>query len=74
MRASIATTFLWSKRMFITQRLAQPALAPLYGQMLAKLQALPGVVSASQCWMTPLSGNEWSLDVKVPGYQPPSGC
>jgi putative ABC transport system permease protein len=53
--------------------LPEPALAPLYGQMLAKLQALPGVVSASQCWMTPLSGREWNEDVTVPGYQPPSG-
>ena len=53
--------------------LPEPMLAPLYGQMLAKLQALPGVVSASQCWMEPLSGGEWNQDVTVPGYQPPSG-
>jgi putative ABC transport system permease protein len=53
--------------------LPAPALTPLYGQMLAKLQALPGVVSASQCWMEPLSGNEWNEDVSVPGYQPPHG-
>lgn len=49
------------------------ARAPLYTQILAKLQALPAVVSASQCWMEPLSGNEWNLDVTVPGYQPPAG-
>ena len=54
-------------------RLPEPALVPLYGQMLARLQALPGVVSASQCWVEPLSGSEWNLDVTVPGYQPPSG-
>jgi putative ABC transport system permease protein len=53
--------------------LPEPALAPLYAQMLAKLQALPGVVSVSQCWMEPLSGREWNQDVAVPGYQPPSG-
>jgi len=51
----------------------EPARAPLYGQMLSKLQALPGVISASQCWMTPLSGAEWNEDVQVPGYHPPRG-
>ncbi|MGB6874930.1 MAG: ABC transporter permease, partial [Candidatus Acidiferrales bacterium] len=53
--------------------LPEPALAPLYGQMLAKLQALPGVVSASQCWMEPLSGNQWDNDVTVPGHPLPPG-
>ncbi|MGB7022840.1 MAG: ABC transporter permease [Candidatus Acidiferrales bacterium] len=53
--------------------LPEPALAPLYGQMLAKLQALPGVVSASQCLLYPLSGDEWNFEVSVPGYQPPNG-
>jgi predicted permease len=54
--------------------LPEPALVPLYGQMLAKLQALPGVVSASQCLLYPLdSGDEWTSEVSVPGYQPPSG-
>jgi putative ABC transport system permease protein len=53
--------------------LPEPALAPLYGQMLAKLQALPGVVSASQCLLYPLSsGDEWNFEVSVPGYQPPN--
>jgi len=54
--------------------LPEPALAPLYGQMLAKLKALPGVVSASQCLLYPLSsGDEWNFEVSVPGYQPPNG-
>src|SRR5690348_8568918 len=54
--------------------LPEPALMPLYGQILAKLQALPGVVSASQCLLYPLdSGDEWTSEVSVPGYQPPSG-
>jgi putative ABC transport system permease protein len=53
--------------------LPEAALAPLYGQMLAKLEAIPGVVSASQCWMTPLSGGGWDQDVSVPGYQAPEG-
>jgi putative ABC transport system permease protein len=42
--------------------------APLYGQMLAKLRALPGVVLASQCWMEPLSGTQWDNHVTVPGH------
>ena len=49
------------------------ARASLYGQMLAKLQAIPGVVSASQCWMTPLSGRQWSNSVTVPGHPLPAG-
>jgi putative ABC transport system permease protein len=53
--------------------LAEPALAPLYGQMLAKLRALPGVVSASQCWITPLSHHAWENDVSVPGHPLPHG-
>jgi putative ABC transport system permease protein len=53
--------------------LPEPALAPLYGQMLAKLRALPGVVSASQCWMTPLSGAQWDNNVTVPGHPLPPG-
>jgi putative ABC transport system permease protein len=53
--------------------IAEPDGAPLYSQMLAKLQALPGVVSASQCLIEPLSGWEWKDDVQVPGYEPPHG-
>ncbi|HKS66550.1 MAG TPA: ABC transporter permease [Candidatus Acidoferrales bacterium] len=54
--------------------LPEPALVPLYSQMLAKLQALPGVVSASQCLLYPLSsGDEWNFEASVPGYQPPNG-
>ena len=54
--------------------LPEPTLVPLYGQMLAKLQALPGVVSASQCLLYPLSsGDEWNFEVSVPGYQSPNG-
>jgi putative ABC transport system permease protein len=46
----------------------EPSRAPLFGQMLAKLRALPGVVSASQCWMEPLSGKQWDNHVTVPGH------
>jgi putative ABC transport system permease protein len=54
-------------------KIPEPARAPLYGQMLAKLQSLPGVTSVSQTWQMPLSGWEWNEDVHVPGYQPPAG-
>src|SRR5690348_1307824 len=51
----------------------EPARVAAYGEMLAKLQAIPGVSSASQCWMRPLSGMEWNEDVSIPGYHPPAG-
>ncbi|HKV28923.1 MAG TPA: ABC transporter permease [Candidatus Acidoferrales bacterium] len=53
--------------------IAEPARASLYGQMLAKLQAIPGVVSASQCWMTPLSGRQWDNSLTAPGHPLPPG-
>ncbi|HEV2422832.1 MAG TPA: ABC transporter permease [Candidatus Acidoferrales bacterium] len=53
--------------------IAEPARVPLYSQMLAKLRAIPGVVSASQCWVTPLSGGQWDNTVTVAGRPLPSG-
>src|SRR5208282_3711098 len=53
--------------------IAEPARAPLYGQMLAKLQAIPGVVSAGQCWMMPLSGRQWDNSLTPPGHPLPAG-
>lgn len=53
-------------------QVSEPARAPLYGQMLAKLQALPGVISASQCWMTPLSGMQWDNSLAIPGGSLPA--
>jgi predicted permease len=53
--------------------IAEPARAPFYGQMLAKLRAIPGVVSASQCWMTPLSGYQWDNSVTAVGHPLPAG-
>ena len=50
------------------------ARAPLYAQMLARLQALPGVVSAGQCWMTPLSGRMWDNSLAIPGGSLPAGA
>ena len=52
----------------------EPARATLYGQMLAKLQSIPGVVSASQCWMTPLSGSQWDNSLTIPGGSLPAGA
>ena len=54
-------------------QIPEAARAPLYGQMLAKLRAIPGVVSASQCWMTPLSGNQWDSSLTAPGHPLPAG-
>jgi predicted permease len=53
--------------------IAEPARAPLYGQMLAQLRSIPGVVSASQCWMTPLSGRQWDNSLTAPGHPLPPG-
>jgi len=50
-----------------------PARIPFYGQMLARIQALPGVVSAGQTWMRPLSGSEWNNNIEIPGRQLPNG-
>ena len=52
----------------------EPARASLYGQMLAKLRVLPGALSASQCWMTPLSGRQWDNSLAIPGGSLPSGA
>jgi len=53
--------------------IAEPARASLYGQMLAKLQSIPGVVSAGQCWMTPLSGRQWDNSLTAPAHPLPDG-
>jgi predicted permease len=53
--------------------IAEPARAPLYGQMLARLRSIPGVVSSSQCWMTPLSGRQWDNSLTAPGHPLPAG-
>ena len=53
--------------------IAEPSRAPLYGQMLAKLRSIPGVVSASQCWMTPLSGRQWDNSLAIAGGSLPAG-
>jgi predicted permease len=44
-----------------------------YGQVLERLKSLPGVVSVSQSWLTPISGLEWNQDIQPEGYQPPAG-
>jgi len=44
-----------------------------YGQVLERLKSLPGVVSVSQSWLTPISGLEWNQDIQPQGYQPPAG-
>ncbi|HTU35874.1 MAG TPA: ABC transporter permease [Candidatus Acidoferrum sp.] len=53
--------------------LPKSAIAPLYGQMLAKLRAIPGAISAGQCFNAPLSGGEWTWILQIPGRQLPTG-
>jgi putative ABC transport system permease protein len=45
----------------------------LYDQILARLKAIPGVTSASQDWMAPLSGMGWNDDIEVEGQKPAAG-
>ncbi|MGB6692532.1 MAG: FtsX-like permease family protein, partial [Terracidiphilus sp.] len=54
-------------------QIPEQARVPLYGQMLARIQALPGVISASQTRMRPLSGSEWNNNIQIPGRQLPHG-
>jgi putative ABC transport system permease protein len=49
------------------------ARGPFYGRVLDRLKSLPGVVSASQSWSTPISGQEWNQEIRTGGGQPPSG-
>jgi putative ABC transport system permease protein len=44
-----------------------------YDQVLGRLKSLPGVVSASQSWLTPISGLEWNQNIKTEGSQSPAG-
>jgi putative ABC transport system permease protein len=41
----------------------------LYTQMLDRLKSLPGVVSASQSFRTPISGLTWNENILVEGYR-----
>lgn len=52
----------------------QPAeLYPFYVQLQERLNALPGVVSASIARYTPLSGSSSSSNFSLQGYTPPAG-
>ncbi|HUJ31269.1 MAG TPA: ABC transporter permease [Candidatus Acidoferrum sp.] len=48
--------------------------AIVYSQMLDRLKALPGVVSASQSFRTPIQGLTWNEDILVEGYKPRRGA
>ena len=49
-------------------------LAPFYQQLLDRVNALPGVRSASVAAYSPLSGTSRSTDITVQGYTPPPGA
>jgi putative ABC transport system permease protein len=53
--------------------LPKAAIAPLYGQMLTKLRAIPGVLSAGQGSNAPLSTPAWVWLLQIPGQQLPAG-
>ena len=53
--------------------ISKDARAAFYAQVLEKLRLIPGAVSVSESWFTPMSGSEWNQDIKLAGYQPPSG-
>jgi putative ABC transport system permease protein len=50
--------------------LPEGARASFYAELLDRLKSIPGVASVSQCWFTPISGNEWNENILVDGYQP----
>ena len=45
-------------------------LAPLYQQLDSRLNALPGVKSASFSYYSPFNGCCWAFSVAIPGYMP----
>jgi predicted permease len=47
-----------------------PKLASLWNEMLARVESLPGVRSASLSTLTPLDGNDRAVRVDVPGFTP----
>jgi predicted permease len=60
----------------IDPRLAgyKPAqLAPLYQRLIDRVNALPGVRSASLAAYSPMSGNSSTSNISVEGYSPPPG-
>ncbi len=49
------------------------ALAALHSSVLEHIRAVPGVVSAGQHFISPMSGFEWNGPVEVAGHAPPEG-
>ncbi|MGD0695931.1 MAG: ABC transporter permease [Terriglobia bacterium] len=45
----------------------------IYQQIENRLRALPGVVSASRSWNTPISGYEWNQDIQADSPNSPTG-
>ena len=53
-----------------TQLRGQPQPPQVWGDVAARLRAMPGVESVASAMWTPLSGNGWSDKVDVPGRPP----
>jgi predicted permease len=45
----------------------------IYDQIEGRLRALPGVVSASRSWNTPISGGAWNQYIQADSPNPPTG-
>ncbi len=45
----------------------------IYEQIESRLRALPGVVSASRSWNTPISGSAWNYNIKADSPNAPTG-
>jgi len=54
-------------------KIAPDAIAAFYDQVLTRLKSVPGVTSASQDWMAPMSGIEWNEDIAIEGQKPKPG-
>ncbi len=50
-----------------TDRRTDRALLPLYGRLLGRVSATPGVKAASLIWFTPLSESGWDNSLSIPG-------
>jgi predicted permease len=46
-----------------------PQRTPVYASMLDRIRAIPGIESAAECMITPLSGMGWNDDVEPEGFE-----
>jgi putative ABC transport system permease protein len=69
--ASTATTFFWSGPTPCSPTFPRSSAPRVYGEIVERLRAIPGVSSASSSAMTPISGRgQWNNEVSPEGYSP----